>query len=64
MIRYTIFIIAIVGSAATAIASLPSHTSGFDAANQTVLFKNVEWTATPILTEECAKADCSDTPQS
>ena len=64
MIRYTVFILTIVASAATAIASLPSQTTVDNSKNVTVLFKNVDWTATPLFVEKCAKEDCSDTPAS
>ncbi len=65
MIRYTIFVAAIVASAATAIASLPTgklHT--VTGKNVTDIAKNVEWTAAPLFVEKCAKEDCSDTPAS
>jgi hypothetical protein len=66
MIRYTIFVLAIAVSAATAIASLPSHEMpGANGKNVTVLFKSEEWnTAAPLIVEKCAKEDCSDTPAS
>jgi hypothetical protein len=64
MIRYTIFVLAIAASAATAIASLPSQDTVINSKNMTVLFKNVDWTATPLVVEKCAKEDCSDTPVS
>lgn len=62
MIRYTVFLIAIAASAATAIASLPTHETGINSKNVTVLYKNVDWTLTPLVVEKCAKEDCSDTP--
>ena len=65
MIRYTIFVLAIATSAATAIASLPSHDlNSTNSKNVTELFKNVDWTAAPLVVEKCAKDDCSDTPAS
>ena len=67
MIRYTVFVIAIVASAATAIASLPSQpVPGTHGANITNLVKNQDWTSSdvPLILEPCAKEDCSDTPNS
>jgi hypothetical protein len=64
MFRYTVFLIAIAASAATAIASLPNQEVPTNSLNVTELFKNVDWTATPLVVEQCAKEDCSDTPAS
>ena len=64
MIRYTVFLIAIAASAATAIASLPSQDAGINSKNVTELFKNQTWTTAPLVLEQCAKEDCSDTPAS
>jgi hypothetical protein len=65
MIRYTIFVLAIVASAATAIASLPGQTTpGINGKNVTNLIKNQTWDSdtVPVFLEKCAKEDCSDTP--
>lgn len=61
MIRYTLFAIAILGTAATAIAAAgPSHLAGTDA-NVTVIEKNSPFPVLgPLVVEECAKEDCSD----
>ena len=67
MIRYTVFVIAIVASAATAIASLPSQAMpGANGKNITNLIKNQNWDSSevPLILEPCAKEDCSDTPNS
>jgi hypothetical protein len=65
MIRYTVFLIAIVATAATAIASLPAQPMpGANGQNVTELFKNQDWTTAPLVLEQCAKEDCSDTPAS
>jgi hypothetical protein len=65
MIRYTIFVLAIAASAATAIASLPSHDITGNSKNVTVLYKNQNWNVVaPLVVEKCAKEDCSDTPAS
>lgn len=65
MFRYTLFVAAVVGSAATAIASIapaervalsPQH-------NVTVISKNQAWPVVgPLVLETCAVEDCSDTP--
>lgn len=63
MMRYTFFVLTILGSAATAIAAIsPNHsaipTSGH---NVTVIQKNQEFPVYgPIVVEQCAVEDCSD----
>jgi hypothetical protein len=63
MIRYTFFVLTILGTAATAIAAIaPNHsaipTSG---RNVTVIQKNQEFPVYgPIVVEQCAVEDCSD----
>jgi hypothetical protein len=63
MIRYTFFVLTILGSAATAIAAIsPKHsaipTSG---RNVTVIQKNQAFPVYgPIVVEQCAVEDCSD----
>ncbi len=63
MIRHTLFIFAVLGTAATAIATahpaaeLPAEISR----NVTVIHKNDAFPVLgPIIVEQCAKEDCSD----
>ncbi len=64
MIRYTLFILAIAGTAATAIASV-KHNDQFaitDPTAITVVYKTSAATHThKIILEKCAVEDCSDT---
>jgi hypothetical protein len=66
MIRYTLFVIAVIGSAATAVAAIaPNAATQTNPKNMTVIEKNQTWHVVNELTvQECAVADCSDTPQS
>lgn len=66
MFRYSLFIIAVIGSAATAVASMgPNAATGINPRNVTVIEKNQTWLVLNELTiRECAVEDCSDTPQS
>ncbi|MCA0434482.1 MAG: hypothetical protein LCH46_14620 [Proteobacteria bacterium] len=62
MIRYTLFVLAVVGSAATAIASIAPHDrTAINPNNITVVAKNQ---AFPVLgaveLDECQIEDCSD----
>lgn len=64
MIRYTLFVIAVLGTAATAIASAnpdaPPATS-LPRTNVTIIEKNDVFPILgPIVVEECAVEDCSD----
>jgi hypothetical protein len=65
MVRYTLFVMAIVGSAATALASisaLPVQVG--NPKNVTVIEKNQFWPLEgKLVVEKCAVEDCSDTPQ-
>lgn len=64
MIRYTLFVLTILGSAATAIAAIaPSHEL-VPATNVTVIEKNQAFPVYgPIVVEQCAVEDCSDVEQ-
>jgi hypothetical protein len=66
MMRYTIFVMIVLGSAASAIASIaPAHITALDApaANMTVVEKNSPFPVIgPIVVEPCAADDCSDVP--
>jgi hypothetical protein len=65
MIRYTLFVLAIVGSAATAVASInPKADVVVSNRNVTVIEKNEFWPMEgKLVVEHCAVEDCSDTPQ-
>jgi hypothetical protein len=65
MIRYTLFVLAVVGSAATALASInPASTVDASAKNVTVIEKNQFWPMEgELVVEQCGVEDCSDTPQ-
>lgn len=63
MIRYTLFVLAVLGSAATAIAAIaPDHDlTPANAKNVTVINKNQAFPVYgPIVVEQCAVEDCSD----
>jgi hypothetical protein len=62
MIRYTLFAMAIIGTAATAIAAVaPEQTALQQDQNVTVIEKNDVFPILgPITVEECAVEDCSD----
>ena len=63
MIRYTFFVLAVMATAATAIAAVqPSHgTTDQPARNITVIEKTSPFPVLgPIIVEECAVEDCSD----
>jgi hypothetical protein len=63
MVRYTLFVLAVIGSAATAVASI-NPAAGVHSANVTVIEKNQFWPMQgALVVEECAVEDCSDTPQ-
>ncbi len=61
MIRYTLFVLAVIGSAATAVASIaPAERTG-NPANVTIIAKNQAFPIYGALEiEECAVEDCSD----
>jgi hypothetical protein len=63
MIRYTLFILTILGTAATAIAAV--HPAGMERAsnqtNHTVIEKNSPFPVMgPIIVQQCGVEDCSD----
>ncbi len=63
MIRYTFFVLTILGSAATAIAAIaPSQDTGLaNTQNVTIIRKNQDFPVYgPIVVEQCAVEDCSD----
>lgn len=66
MFRYSLFVIAVIGSAASAVAAMGTSTAtGSNPNNITVIEKNQTWLVLNELTiQECAVEDCSDTPQS
>jgi hypothetical protein len=65
MIRYSLFVIAVVASAATALAAIsPAPDASVSNANVTVIEKNQFWPMEgKLVVEKCAVEDCSDTPQ-
>lgn len=65
MVRYTLFVLAIVGSAATALASISTAPElNANPHNVTVIEKNQFWPMEgSLVVEKCAVEDCSDTPQ-
>jgi hypothetical protein len=65
MVRYTLFVLAIIGSAATALASISAMPVAMDNPNNvTVIEKNQFWPLEgKLVVEQCAVEDCSDTPQ-
>ncbi len=69
MIRYTLFVLTILGTAATAIASIaPADQYAItNPKNVTVMVKNdtypqIRGTIDGVIVEKCALEDCSDTP--
>jgi hypothetical protein len=63
MVRYTLFVLAVIGSAATAVASI-NPVLTINTANVTVIEKNQFWPISgELVIEQCAVEDCSDTPQ-
>jgi hypothetical protein len=65
MTRYTLFVLIVLGSAASAIAAIaPDHRTGFDAntSNVTVMHKNQAFPLVgPFIVEDCVNEDCSST---
>jgi hypothetical protein len=63
MVRYTLFVLAVIGSAATAVAAI-GPAAQIDASKMTVIEKNQFWPISgELIIEQCAVEDCSDTPQ-
>ena len=63
MIRHSLFILAVLGSAATAIAAIApgAPTAQFDANHMTVIAKNQAFPQFgPLVVEDCGAEDCSD----
>ena len=65
MVRYTLYILAVVGSATAAWATISPATSiEVTNRNVTVIEKNQFWPLEgDLVVEACAVEDCSDTPQ-
>lgn len=65
MFRYSLFVIAVIGSAASAVAAMgTSAATSTNPSNVTVIEKNQTWQIVDEFTmQECAVEDCSDTPQ-
>ena len=64
MIRYTLFVLTVLGSAATAIAAIaPDHGMPMAGSkNVTIIEMNQAFPVYgPIVVEQCAVEDCSDT---
>ncbi len=63
MIRYVLFVAIVLGSAATAVASIAPGTST-NIQNVTVIEKNQNWhVVNSVTVQNCGMEDCSDTPQ-
>jgi hypothetical protein len=62
MIRYTLFVITVLGSAATAIAAIaPATPSALNPANITVIEKNQAYPVYgELVFEDCSQEDCSE----
>lgn len=61
MLKYTLLVLAVAGSAATAIASISPEVDVFRPANVTVVAKNQAFPQIgPLVIEECAVEDCSE----
>ncbi len=65
MFRYTLFVLAVAGSAATAVAAIaPGTSTAINPKNVTIIEKTQSWHVVNELTvQTCAMEDCSDTPQ-
>ncbi len=65
MVRYTLFILAVAGSAATAWAAItPGHAILAPSKNVTNFEMNEIWPLQgKLVVAQCAVEDCSDTPQ-
>lgn len=65
MIRYALIALAFAATGATALASINPAEVVVVPRNETVIAKNSAWPVLgPIVVEQCAKEDCSDTPSS
>ncbi|MDE2446899.1 MAG: hypothetical protein KGO94_12015 [Alphaproteobacteria bacterium] len=65
MIRYTLFVITVLGAAATAIASVSQANSSManSPKNVSVFYKSDAYPVVrKLVFEQCAVEDCSDTP--
>ena len=65
MIRYTLFVLTVLGTAATAVANVQPYHSGTTSnpANVSIFYKtDVGPVVGDLVLEQCAKEDCSDTP--
>jgi hypothetical protein len=63
MKRYTVFILAVLGSAATAIAAIAPVPDGFEqpSTNVTIIEKNQAFPLIgPLVVEDCIIEDCSE----
>lgn len=61
MIRYTLFVLTVLGSAATAIAAIAPNMPLASAKNVTVIEMNQAFPIYgPIVVEQCAVENCSD----
>jgi len=61
MIRYTLFVLAVIGSAATAVAKIAPATPASNPAHITVIAKNQAFPQFgPLVIEECSVEDCSE----
>jgi hypothetical protein len=61
MARYTLFVLLVIGSAATAVAAIaPENSISATARNITVIEKNQVFPVLgPIIVEDCASEDCA-----
>lgn len=65
MLRYTLFLIATLGSFATALASIAPEPQNLEAParNVTIIDKNQAFPVLgPLIVEDCVKEDCSEVP--
>lgn len=62
MVRYTLFVLVVLGSAATAVAAIaPETTLAPTGSNVTVIEKNQAFPVLgPLVVEDCATEDCSE----
>ncbi len=63
MIRYALIVLAIAATGATALASINPAEVVVVPKNTTFIAKNSAWPVLgPLMVEQCATEDCSDTP--
>jgi hypothetical protein len=63
MVRYALIALAIAATGATAFASINPADVAAPPKNTTIIAKNQLWPVLgPLMVEQCAKEDCSDTP--